>query len=38
VVVHLHSAARANHLVSLGHSSHPCLRRSVQKYLLTTLA
>jgi len=38
VVVHLHSTARANHLVSLGHSSHPCLLRSVQRYLLTTLA
>src|SRR6266436_398593 len=30
VVVHLHSAARANHLVSVGHSSHLCLCRSVQ--------
>src|SRR5438132_14050678 len=24
VVVHLHSADRANHFVSVGHSSHPC--------------
>ena len=38
VVVHLHSAVRANHLVSVGHSSHPYFRRSVQRYLLTTLA
>jgi hypothetical protein len=38
VVVHLHSAARANHLVSLGHSSHPCLRGSVDRYSRTTLA
>src|SRR6266404_2423396 len=38
VVVHLHPAARANHLVSLGHSSHPCLRGSVERYLRTTLA
>jgi hypothetical protein len=37
VVVHLHSAARTNHLVSIGHISRPCLLRSVQKYLLTTL-
>lgn len=26
VVVHLHSAVRANHLVGVGHSSHPCFR------------
>jgi hypothetical protein len=38
VVVHLHPAARANHLVSLGHSCHPCLQRSGQRYLLTTVA
>jgi hypothetical protein len=38
VVVHLHPAARANHLVSLAHSSHPCLRGSVERYLRTTLA
>ena len=38
VVVHLHSAVRANHLVSIDHTSHPCLRRSTQRYLLTTLA
>src|SRR5713226_9277721 len=28
VVFHLHSAARANHLVSVGHSSHPYPRGS----------
>src|SRR6266536_5775763 len=38
VVVHLHPAARANHLVSLGHSSHPSLRGSVDRYSRTTLA
>src|SRR5947209_8780968 len=38
VVVHLHPAVRANHLVSLGHSSHTCLRVSVKRYLRTTLA
>jgi hypothetical protein len=38
VVVHLDPAARANHLVSLGHSSHPCLRGSVDRYSRTTLA
>ena len=38
VVVHLHSAVRANHLVSVNHTSHPFLRRSTQRYLLTTLA
>ena len=38
VVVHLHAAARANHLVSLGHSCHPYLQRSGQRYLLTTVA
>jgi len=38
VVVHLDSAMRANHLVSVSHSSHPYFLRSVQRYLLTTLA
>ena len=38
VVVHLHAATRANHLVSLSHSCHPCLQRSGQRYLLTTVA
>jgi hypothetical protein len=38
VVIHLHSATRADHFVSVGHSSHPCLRGSVQRYLLTPLA
>ncbi len=38
VVVHFHSAGRANHLVGFGHSSHHCLRGSVQRYLRATLA
>jgi hypothetical protein len=38
VVVHLDSATQANHFVSVGHSRHPCLRGSVQRYLLTPLA
>ena len=38
VMVHLHPAARANHLVSFSHGCHPSLQRSGQRYLLTTVA
>ena len=38
MVVHLDFALRTNHFVGLSHNSDPCLRRSVQRYLFTTLA
>ena len=39
VVIHFHSAARTNHLAgNFRHGSHPHVFRSVQRYLLTTLA
>jgi len=38
VVIHLDPATRASHFVCPGHSSPPCLRRSVDRYSRATVA